>query len=83
MNRTVSIMVAGDLATEWLRLAVVTIVKPVEVAAHLRMLTDLRLLPTRCRLFRRILLVRDHVEVRSDKDLECLSRKPLKHLDHL
>ena len=57
MNPTVSTMVAGDLATKWRRFAAVTIVQPVEVATHLRMLTDPRLLPTRCRLFRRVAAV--------------------------
>jgi hypothetical protein len=67
MNHTVSTTVAGDLATKWRRIAVVIIVQPMEVATHLRMLTDPRLLPTRCRLFRRILVARDHdhVEVQS------------------
>jgi hypothetical protein len=62
-------MVAGDMATKWRRFAAVTIVEPVAVAMHLRELTDPRLLPTRCRLFRRIrvLAARDHVEVRSNK----------------
>ena len=61
----------------WRRFAVVTIVQPLEVATHLRELTDPRLLPTRCRLFHRIrvLVARDHVEVQSDKYLECLSGK--------
>ena len=56
---------------QWRRFAAVTIVQPVEVATHLRELTDPRLLPTRCRLFRRgrVLVARDHVEVRPDKDL--------------
>ena len=44
---------AGDLATKWRRFAAETIVQPVEVATHLRKLTDPHLLPTRCRLFRR------------------------------
>jgi len=86
MNPTVATTVAGDMATKWRRFAGVTIVQPVEeVATHLRELTDLRLLPTRCRLFRRsrVLVARDHVEVRPDKDLECLSGKLLNHLNHL
>jgi hypothetical protein len=53
MNPSVSTTVAGDLGTKWRRFAVVTIVHPVEVVNHLRELTDPRLLPTRCRLFRR------------------------------
>ena len=65
MNPTVSTTVAGDLATKWRRIAAVTIVQPVEVAPRLRELTDRRLPPTRCRLFRRgrVLVARDHVEV--------------------
>ena len=67
-------------------------VKGVTVAKHLRELTDPRLLPTRCRLFHRsrvlvahdhVLISRDHVEVRPDKDLECLSEKLLNHRIHL
>ena len=85
MNPPVSTTVAGDLATKWRRFAAVTIVHPVEVATHLRELTDPRLLPTRCRLFRRsrVLVALDHVEVRLDKDLECLPGKILNHLNHL
>ena len=69
MNPTVSTTVAGDLATKWRRIAAVTIVQPVEVAT--RELTNPRLLPARCRLFRHIraLVARDHVEVRPGKDL--------------
>ncbi len=58
MNPLVSNTVAGDPATMWRRFAAVTIaikatiVQPVEVVT-LRELTDLRLLPTRCRLSRR------------------------------
>jgi hypothetical protein len=60
---------------------VVIIVQPVEVATHLRLLTDPRLLPTRCRLFRRIrvlvaripvalvLVARDHVNVNSVRQI--------------
>ena len=57
----------------------------VAAATHLRQLTNPRLLPTRCRLFRRgrVLVARDHVEVRPDKDLECLSEKLLNHRIHL
>ena len=81
MNPLVSTTVAGDLATKWRRIAAVIIVQPVEVATHLRVLTDPRLLPTRCRLFRRIhvlvarirgLVARDHVEVQSS-DKKILS----------
>ena len=71
MNPLVSTTVAGDLATKWRRIAVVIIVQLVEVATHLRVLTDPRLLPTQRRLFRRIrvLVARDHVEVQSsDKE---------------
>ena len=84
MNPLVLTTVAGDLTTKWRRFAVVIIVQPVEVATHLRMLTDPRLLPTQRRLFRRIrvLVARDHVEW-PDKDLECLSGKLLNHLNHL
>ena len=54
-NPTVSNMVAGDLATMWRRIAAaVIIVLSVEAAKHLRMLIDPRLLPARCRLFRRM-----------------------------
>ena len=72
MNPLVLTTVAGDLTTKWRRFAAVTLVQPVAVDMHLRELTDLRLLPTRCRLFRRIrvlvarirvLVARDHVEV--------------------
>jgi ribose 1,5-bisphosphokinase PhnN len=93
MNHTVSTTVAGDLATKWRRIAVVIIVQPVEVATHLRMLTDPRRLPIRRRLFRRIrvlvvrnhvLVVRNHVEVQSsDKDIECLFENRLNHLNHM
>lgn len=85
MNPSVSITVAGDMATKWRRFAAVTIAQPVEVATHLCEVTDPHLLPTRCRLFRRIrvLVARDHVDVRFDKDLECLSGKLLNHLNHL
>jgi hypothetical protein len=85
MNHPVSTMVAGDMATKWRRFAAVTLVQPVAVAMHLRELTDLRLLPTRCRLFRRIrvLVGRDHIELRSNKDIECLSGKLLNNLNNL
>lgn len=77
MNPLVSTTVAGDMATKWRRFAVVTIVQPVEVAMHLAGLIDPRLLLTRCHLFRRgrVLVARDHIEVRPNKDLECLSGK--------
>jgi len=72
MNPLVLTTVAGDVTTKWHRIAVVIIVQPVEVATHLHELTDPRLLPTRCRLFRRIRVlvaripvVRDHIEVHS------------------
>ena len=85
MNPTVLITVAGDLDTTWRRIEVVTIAQPVEVATHLRELTDQRLLPTRCRPSRRsrVLAARDHVEARPDKNLDCLSGKLLNHLNHL
>jgi hypothetical protein len=62
-----STTVTGDPATKWRRFAAVIIVRPEEVAMHLGVLTDPPLLPTRCRLFRRIrvLVARDHVEVQS------------------
>ena len=56
-NPTVPIMVAGDLATTWRRFAAVTIAHPMEADTHLRMLIDPRLLPARCRLFRRMVAV--------------------------
>jgi hypothetical protein len=64
-------MVAGDLTTGWRHSAAETIVQLVKGATDLRMLTEPRLLPARCRLFRhvRVLVARDHVEVRPDKDL--------------
>jgi hypothetical protein len=98
MHPQVSNTVAGDMATKWRRFAMVTIIQPVEVATHLRKLTDPHLHPTRCRLFPRSrvleaprsrvlmvrrsrgLMARDHVEVRLDKDIECLSGKRLNHL---
>jgi hypothetical protein len=85
MNPTALTTVAGDLATMWRHFAAVTIIQPAAVAAHLLTLTDPHLLLTRCRLFRRghvlvvrrsrVLMARDHVEVRPDKDIECLSGK--------
>ena len=70
MSPQVLSMVAGALATTWRRIAVVSIVKPVKVAAPLHELTEPRLLRARCRLFRRgrvpagrILVGRDHIEV--------------------
>jgi hypothetical protein len=85
MNPLVSTTVAGDLATKWRRIAVAIIVQPVEAATHLRELTNPRLLPTRYRLFRRgrVLVARDHIEVRPNKDIECLSGKFFNHLNHL
>ena len=96
MNPTVLTTAAGDMATKWRRFAAVTIAQAVAGAANLRTLTDPHLLPALCRLFRRghvlmdvlvvrqsrVLMARDHIEVRPDKDLECLSGKLLKHLDH-
>ena len=69
MNPTVSTMADGDMATKWRRFAAVTIVQPMEMAAHLRTLTDPHLLPIRFRLFHRGLVpvARDHIEVRLDK----------------
>jgi len=76
MNPTVPSTVAGGLAIVWGRFAtvaivqtvVVAIVQTMVVAIHLRMLTDLRLHPTRCHLFRRIRVLgaRDRIEVRRD-----------------
>jgi hypothetical protein len=64
----VPITAAGALATEWGRLAAVTIiqtmvadiVQAMVVATHLRMLTYPRLHPTRCRLFRRVRVLVAH-----------------------
>ncbi|MGO9378103.1 MAG: hypothetical protein ACLPN1_16195 [Dissulfurispiraceae bacterium] len=53
MNPPVSSTVAGDLTIKWGRIVAVTIAQQVEIATHLRELTNPRLLPTRCRLFRR------------------------------
>ena len=76
MNPPVSTTVAGDLATKWRRFAAVTIVQPVEVT-HLRELTDQRLLPTRCRLFRRIRVLVARILVARDHDhVEVQSRIP-------
>ena len=85
MNPKVSNTVAGDLATMWRRSAAVTIAQSVEVAAHLRQLTDPRLLPARCRLFHRsrVLVARDHVKCSPENDLACLFEKLLNHLNHL
>jgi hypothetical protein len=65
MDLPVTITVGGDMATKWRRFAVVTIIQSMEVAVHLREFTNQRLLPTRCRLYRRgrVLVARDHVEV--------------------
>jgi hypothetical protein len=56
--------VAGDLATVWGRFAAVTIVQTAVVVTHLHILTDPRLHPTRCRLFRRVcvLVARDRIK---------------------
>jgi hypothetical protein len=80
---TVTIVVA----TANIVLAAANIVQPLEVAKRQRELTDPRRLHARCRLFHRngllnrcrVLVTRDHGEVRSDKDLECLSEKLLNH----
>lgn len=53
MNPLVMTTVAGDVTTKWRRIAVVIIVGPVEMDT-LRELTNPRLLPARCRLFRRM-----------------------------
>ena len=50
-------MAAGDLATRLRRFATADIVMPVEVAGHPRLLTDPRLLPALCHLFRRVAVV--------------------------
>jgi hypothetical protein len=89
MNALVATTVAGDLATKWHPIAAVTIVQPVAVSTHLRELTNLRLLLTRCRLFRRsrirsrALAARDLIEVRPDKNRECLSGTRLNHANHV
>ncbi len=89
MDPPMSTMVAGALATTWRPIAVVSIVK-LEKAATLRKLTDPRLLPAQCRLFRRnrvlvarILVARDHIEVRPGNDFESLSGKLLNDLNYL
>ena len=72
MNLPVSSMVAGDLTTGWRHSAAETIVQPVKGATDLRMLTEPRLLPARCRLFRQVhvpvvhdpVAAHDHGEVR-------------------
>jgi hypothetical protein len=56
-NHPVATMAAGHLATGLRRFATAAIVKPVEVAGHPRLLTDPRLLPARCPLFRRVAVV--------------------------
>jgi hypothetical protein len=95
MNPLVMTTVAGDGTTKWRRIAVVIIVQPVEAAMHLRELTDPRLLPAQCRLFRRIRVLvarvlvaripvaRDHIEVHRavcGKYIEYLSGKVLNSL---
>jgi hypothetical protein len=62
-------MAAGNLATRLRRFATAAIVKPVEVAGHLRLLTDPRLLPARCPLFRRVAVVADVVVAVDDVNL--------------
>ena len=59
----------------WRRFATVAIVQNVVVANHLRMLTDPRLHPTRCRLFRRVrvLVVRDRTRPKRLDD-RCIQR---------
>jgi hypothetical protein len=57
MNPTVPIMAAGDLATTWRRFAAKAIVQTIEAAAHLHHPIDPHLLPARCRLFRRMVVV--------------------------
>ena len=71
MNPMVLTTVAGDLTTGWRHSAAETIVQPVKGATDLRMLTEPRLLPARCRLFRqvRVPVARDHGEVRPGKGL--------------
>jgi hypothetical protein len=89
MHPPLSNTVAGDLATKWRRFAAATIVQPVAVATHLRILTDPLLLPTRRRLFRRgrVLVVAEVdpivAEVTIDKNFECLSGNLLDRLNHL
>src|SRR5450759_3401626 len=64
MNPMVPSTVTGDLATVWGRFAAVTIDQTVVAVTHLRILTNPRLHPTRCRLFRRILVLvaRDRIK---------------------
>jgi len=54
MNPTVPTTVAGNLVSKWGRFATAAIVQTVVVVPHLRMRTDPRPHPTRCRLSRRI-----------------------------
>ena len=71
MNPTVPSTVAGGLAIVWGRFATVAIiVQTMVVDRQLRMLTDPRLHPTRCHLFRRIrvLVARDRIKVKVWRD---------------
>jgi hypothetical protein len=65
MNPSVPTTVAGDPATRWHRTVAVTIVQAVVVATQLRMLTDPRPHPTRCRrlCLARVLVARDRKNV--------------------
>jgi hypothetical protein len=56
-NPPVATMAAGNLATRLRRFTTAAIVKPVEVAGHLRLLTDPRPHPARRHLFRRVAVV--------------------------
>jgi len=78
MNPPESTTVAGELVTTWHRFetativfAAITIVQPVAKGAPLRRLTDPRLLPAQCRLFRRsrVLVARGHVKCSPDNNL--------------
>jgi hypothetical protein len=66
MNPMVPIMVAGDLATTWRRFAAKAVVHMVAAATHLHHLIDPRLLPARCRLFRRMAVAVAAVVVAAD-----------------
>ncbi|MCG6536108.1 MAG: hypothetical protein L7F78_15765 [Syntrophales bacterium LBB04] len=71
MYPPVSNTVAGDLTTTWRRFAAVTILRLAAVATHLRELTGLRLLPTRCHLFRRsrVLVAHDRIDVTPERSV--------------
>ncbi|MGO9952383.1 MAG: hypothetical protein ACLPN1_09250 [Dissulfurispiraceae bacterium] len=67
MNPRVFTTVVGVLATMWHHIAAVimeTITRHLEVVTNIRELTDQRLLPMRCRLFRRSRVLVAHVHVK-------------------